>query len=312
MMKIVLATDNNYVQHCAITISSILKNNSDVTIYILTECLSDECKSILQDEVQAYDSKIEFVMVEKSIIDSLPMPSHSYLSHISRATYYRLLLPNIISSDVDKVIYLDCDLIVNGSLNELWNINIEHYAIAACKQIGGGRDGRRLGIPKKYGYFNAGVLLVNVQYWREHDVSKSLVDYLFTHSETVVFHDQDALNAVLYDQCFHLNQRWNMNYATYSKQFLSLKPNDNSDDDYMKEICEAKEYQQKPSILHYSARIKPWDWKCTHPLASLYYDYAEYSVHYKHLRKPSVVVAVIAHVREYVVNLLVKVKHFKI
>lgn len=81
---------------------------------------------------------------------------------------------------------------------------------------------------------------------------------------------------------------------------------------YMKEICEAKEYQQKPSILHYSARIKPWDWKCTHPLASLYYDYAEYSVHYKHLRKPSVVVAVIAHVREYVVNLLVKVKHFKI
>lgn len=137
-MNIVLATDNNYVQHCAITISSILRNNSDVTIYVLTEDLFENNKKILCDEVDAYNGKIEFVMVNKDIIDSLPMPSHVYLAHISRATYYRLLLPSIIPIDVDKVIYLDCDLIVNHSLDELWNIDLDRYAIAACKQIGGG------------------------------------------------------------------------------------------------------------------------------------------------------------------------------
>lgn len=309
-MNIVLATDNNYVQHCAITISSILRNNSDVTIYVLTEDLSNKNKKILCDEADAYDGKIEFVMVNKDIIDSLPMPSHAYLAHISRATYYRLLLPNIIPLNVNKVIYLDCDLIVNHSLEELWNIEIGKYAIAACKQIGGGRDGNRLGIPIEYGYFNAGVLLINVQYWREHEISKALIAFLFKHSDIVVFHDQDALNVVLYDQCYYLHQRWNMNYATYSNQFLSMQKDDLGYD-YAKEIREALEYQEQPSILHYSARIKPWNWKCTHPLVGLYYEYAKYTVHYNSLRKPSPLVRFIAYCREKTINLLVRMKHVK-
>lgn len=307
-MNIVLATDNNYVQHCAITISSILRNNSNVTIYVLTEDLLVSNKKILRDEVRACNARIEFVMVNKEIIDSLPMPSHSYLAHISRATYYRLLLPSILPLDVDKVIYLDCDLIVNHSLDDLWNTDIDNYAIAACKQIGGGRDGDRLGIPIEYGYFNAGVLLINVEYWREHEISKALIDFLFTHSDIVVFHDQDALNVVLHDQCYHLHQRWNMNYATYSKQFLSV-PKDDLGYDYAKEIGEAIDFQECPSILHYSARIKPWSWKCTHPLVHLYYDYAKYSVHYKNLRQPCSLVRFVAMCREKLINLLVKIKH---
>lgn len=309
-MNIVLATDNNYVQHCAITISSILRNNSDVTIYVLTEDLFENNKKILCDEVDAYNGKIEIVMVNKDIIDSLPMPSHVYLAHISRATYYRLLLPSIIPIDVDKVIYLDCDLIVNHSLDELWNIDLDRYAIAACKQIGGGRDGNRLGIPMEYGYFNAGVLLINVQYWREHEISKALIGFLFAHSDIVVFHDQDALNVVLYDQCYYLHQRWNMNYATYSNQFLSIQKDDLGYD-YAKEINEAIGFQKKPSILHYSARIKPWNWKCTHPLVNLYYDYAKYTVHYKHLHKPHFFIRFAAYVRENLLNFLVKIKHIK-
>lgn len=310
-MNIVLSTDNNYVQHCAITISSILKNNKDVIIYILTEDLSEDNKQILSDEVNALSGKIRFVLVDKSIIDALPMPSHSYLSHISRATYYRLLLPNIIPQDIDKVIYLDCDLIVNSSLDDLWNIDIEQYAIAASKQIGGGRDGKRLGIPKEYGYFNAGVLLINVNYWRSHNVSKALIDYLHSHSETVVFHDQDALNAVLHDKCLYLHQRWNMNYATYSKQFLSMTKKDETDYDYSNEIREAMEYQSHPSILHYSARIKPWDWRCTHPMRDLYYAYAQNTVHFRHVRKPSMIISIIAHLREDIWTILVAIKHLK-
>ena len=89
--NIVLATENNYVQHCAVTIASILKNNSNVSIYVLTEDLSEYNKKILSDEVARFRSELHFVHIEKEIIDSLPMPSHAFLSHISRATYNRLL-----------------------------------------------------------------------------------------------------------------------------------------------------------------------------------------------------------------------------
>lgn len=303
-INIVLATDNNYVQHCAVTIASILKNNSNVSIYVLTEDLSEYNKKILYDEVARFRSELHFVHIEKEIIDSLPMPSHAFLSHISRATYYRLLLPNIISSDVDKVLYLDCDLVVNTSIYDLWGVDLECYALAACKQIGGLRDACRLGIPQRYGYFNAGVLLINIAYWRQHNISEQLIDYLFNNGDKVVFHDQDALNAVLFEKCLYLHQQWNMNFATYSNEFLKLE------EDYSQEISEAKCYQQNPSILHYSARIKPWDWKCTHPMIDLYYDYAKLTQHYNGLKYPSIFIKFLAKLRERSIKYLVRVKSF--
>lgn len=302
-MNIVLATDNNYVQHCTITITSILKNNSDVNIIILTEDLTEENKRILREEVDIHNAKIDFILVDTGIIDKLPMPSHACLSHISRATYYRLLLPNLISAKIEKVIYLDCDLLVHSNLQELWNLNIENHAIGACKQIGGNRDAYRLGIPKEYGYFNAGVLLINVKYWRDNNISNSLITFLTENIERVVFHDQDALNAVLYDKCLHLHQRWNMNYATYYKEYLAQK------EEYLKEIEEALDYQNNPSILHYSARKKPWNWQCTHPLQKLYYDYAKQTQHFNTIQYPSIFVRCAANLREKTISMLVKIKH---
>ena len=95
-----------------------------------------------------------------------------------------------------------------------------------------------------------------------------------------------------------------MNFATYSNEFLKLE------EDYSQEICEAKCYQQNPSILHYSARIKPWDWKCTHPMIDLYYDYAKLTQHYNGLKYPSIFIKFLAKLRERSIKYLVRVKSF--
>ena len=120
------------------------------------------------------------------------------------------LLPDLLSEDVHKAIYLDCDMIINHSIEELWNIDLTGYAIAAVKQIGFGYEAERLGYPIKYGYFNAGMNVLNLDYFREHNVSQQLIDYIAENSNLIKFHDQDALNGVLYDKTVHVMPQWNM------------------------------------------------------------------------------------------------------
>jgi len=154
-MVIVCSTDDKFVQHCTIMLVSLLSNNKNVEIYILTEYLTLKSIKILEDEVSQYNGKLHLMNINSSVIDKFPMPKGSNLSHISRATYYRLLIPDILPDSIDKILYLDCDIIVNASIDNLWNVNLEGYAIAAVKQIGYGFEAERLRYPIKYGYFNA-------------------------------------------------------------------------------------------------------------------------------------------------------------
>ena len=218
-MVIVCATDNNFVQHCCIMLVSLLKNNNNVVIYILQEDLDEKNINIISSEVKNQNGIVHFCNIDRLVIDNLPMPKKVNLSHISRATYYRLLMPDLLPSDLEKVIYLDCDIIVNQSIYDLWNTDISNVAIAAVPQIGSGYEAERLGYPLGYGYFNAGVTIVNLKYWREHRIALKLINYLSDNCNTIIYHDQDALNAILYDQCFHLLPKWNLTSMYYSFLF---------------------------------------------------------------------------------------------
>lgn len=284
-MNIVCATDDNFVQHCSIMLVSLLVNNTDVNIYVLTEGLKPENQRILTKEVERYCGKIHMCLVDSDIVEKFPMPKTEGLKHISRATYYRLLISDLLPNDVHKVIYLDCDIIVNGSLQPLWNIDITNYAIAASKQIGSGYEALRLGYPIKYGYFNAGVSIINLDYFRDYNINRELIQYINDNYSKIIYHDQDTLNAVLYDKCLHIMPQWNMTSIVYSYGL-----NNRGDRqagkivcDYYKEKENAKIYKKTPIVLHYVSHPKPWQKGCTHPLYRLYYEYAKQTIHYRNI-----------------------------
>lgn len=77
-MNIVLSTDNNFVQHCAVTMVSILENNKDVSFFIITDGLTDSNSLILSELAKKYDSSLQFLLVDKSIVSRLPMPDNSW------------------------------------------------------------------------------------------------------------------------------------------------------------------------------------------------------------------------------------------
>ena len=285
-MTIVCATDDNFVQHCCVMLVSLLSNNSDVTIYVLTEGLQPENEQVIKDEVAAKGGIVYFRNVDPAIIDRFPMPAGVELAHISRATYYRLLIADLLPREVEKVLYLDCDIVVNGAIAELWRTPMDNYALAAIPQVGFGNEAVRLGYPIAYGYFNAGVTLMNLRYFREQDVTRRLMEYIASHYHDIKYHDQDTLNAVLYKETLHLMPQWNMTSNIYAPGYRGLADWQDGHvvNDYSTQKANALRHKRHPIVLHFVSKPKPWNHGCTHPLAMLYYRYARLTTHFSHIR----------------------------
>lgn len=272
-MNIVLATDNNFIQHCCVTITSILCNNKDVDIFIITEGLSAENENVLKTQTEKYGGRFHIALVDKKVIAKLPMPKTAAM-HISPATYYRLFVAELLPESVDKLIYLDCDIIVRGSLEEYWNIDIEGKPLAAVYQRNSwatntykGRISSyvRLDMKDAVGYFNAGSLLINLKYWREQDVQNKLLSFMETHYDRIISHDQDILNGCFYKQVLPISSIWNcrlpMKAEYYGDKYLS------KDD--------IKMITQSAIVIHFVNRPKPWEYACNHPYAKEYYKYLD-------------------------------------
>lgn len=288
-MVLVCATDDNFVQHCCVMLVSVLLNNDDVTVYVLTEGLLPENERIISDEVAARGGTVHFCVVDPTVIDRFPMPSGAELAHISRATYYRLLIPELLPREVGKVLYLDCDIVVNHSIAALWDTDLTGHALAAVPSVGFGCEAARLGYPMEHCYFNAGVTLINVDYFRRHDVSRRLMEYIASNYDHIKYHDQDTLNAVLHDQYLHLEAQWNMTPDVYDSDYPQHvdRVDGRVVNDYAADKRNALAHKADPAIVHFASHPKPWQRNCVHPLYHLYYDYARQTLYYSHLRPQS-------------------------
>lgn len=265
-MNIVLASDNHFVQHCCVTMTSILQHNKDVVFYLFTEGLSVYNVDLLTRHVEQFGGKLNVCVMDSSIVENFPMPKQS-ATHITVATYYRLLAELALPRDVDRLIYLDCDIVVRGDLAELYNTNIDDCAIAAVYQHNewglANRTFERLDIPLEFGYFNAGVMLVNLNYWRKNNVTNRLLNYIKEYGNRIRAHDQDTLNAVLYKETKALDYKWN-----FLPIFLdSLSLTFPSKVDYS--------IKQEPIIIHFVNRPKPWEFYSNHPYTSEYFEYLD-------------------------------------
>lgn len=284
-MNIVCATDDNFVQHCCIMLVSLLCNNKGVDIFVMTEGLKEENYRIIEDEVSAKDGHVHFCIVDNSLIENMPLSKVEGLNHISRATYYRLLIADILPKEVDCVLYLDCDIVVNDSLEDFWNIDMTNKAIAAVPQIGAGYECERLGYPIEDGYFNAGVTLMNLDYCRSHNVTEEMLSYVEQNYDRLRYNDQDVLNGVLHDRCVHMLPQWNMTSACYVYELNKRgdKRQGRVINDYKAEKKNIDERSKNPCIVHYVSRPKPWNNNCVNPLYHLYYKYAKCTLHFNHL-----------------------------
>ncbi len=131
----------------------------------------------------------------------------------------------------------------------LWNTDISQYAIGCVKDMDENPNLNRIDYDRSFGYFNAGVLLINLQYWRTYRLQDAFLKCMKECGVKLIYHDQDVLNFVLYDKKLWLPLKYNVQNGFLFKsryQLFSCKS------DY-----ELKEAQNHPAIIHYTLS-KPW------------------------------------------------------
>ena len=182
------------------------------------------------------------------------------------ATYYRCILAEILPNDIDRLLYLDCDIVILGSIKSYWLTTLDGIGVAAVEDIGCKEEGRYeiLKYPMEDSYFNAGVLMINLKYWREHHVGSACIEYYHKYPERILFNDQDLLNSILHKDKVLVNLYWNVQDGFYR----------NPKQMNQEWIEKFGEVLKNPIILHYTNR-KPWDYDSQHPLRNEYFKYLD-------------------------------------
>lgn len=271
---VVCATDENYAIPTMTMIKSIECNTKEkINIVILDGGMTENTKKRFVNNFM--DSLIDIIMYT---IDNSILPNLKTSERMPIVTYYRLLIPDILYQ-FEKVLYLDSDIIVLGDISNLFRIDLGDKALGAVHEMNkkalyvsfmwGIKPCKELGIPLKSHYFNAGVLLMNLKKWREENISKKIFEYFENYEKYVYFHDQDGLNAVLWNDWLELPPTWNVMTALYeAKDWKESSFNQNT----YEEVLENAE------LIHYinCSMWKPWMAKSTHPRKQEYKKYNSY------------------------------------
>lgn len=269
-INIVACTDGWFVMPTGVMICSVCMNNPDVDIVfhvIINSDVTPKQKKDLEKVVYPFEGKtIIFYSPNQQMLCFGFPPAITPL--ITKTSYYRLYVAELLPLEIEKVLYLDVDIIVRHSLLPLWNIDISHYAVAAAPDIFSDVTEvySRLQIPQNLCYFNTGVLLINLRYWRENSVSNLFQTWILKHTNAIRYADQDVLNAVLKEKILLIPLKFNLMHGFLWKQAYY---------DYNKYEKEVLEARRDPIIVHFSGE-KPWDvyWvDPPHPFVSTFKKY---------------------------------------
>lgn len=250
-----LCFNDRYVPYACVTIKSIVEamhKDDNVYIHLLTNGeLSDRSRKninrsaksasrIDQVNVRFYDIKedTEIAMLPETVIQIWGITA-----------WYRVLLPRLLSINIHRVLYLDCDVIVNTPLDELFTMDISNTSLGGCVDVILNYDDsvyKRLQYNKSKGYICSGILLLNLDYWRQNNLEKQLLNYAIKNVSKLKFFDQDTINYVCRDSKIILPPKYGVmtQYFTY-KAFLK------------EHTGEIREMMESPAIIHY-AGFQPW------------------------------------------------------
>ena len=255
-MDIVLCTDNRYVMPTGVLMYSIGVNNDvPVNYHILVgHGFAEEGRFALEKVAKASDSRCHFCEINEFVTRDLPFDRDGMPKHVSIATYYRLFLTEVLPQNLHKILYLDGDMIVRHSLSDLWNYDLDGCPLGAVHDMAEPLNAQRLGIEN---YFNAGTLLINLDFWREHHCLSKFYDFLAQRGNEIVLHDQDVLNVVFDGQV-----RWLPLTYNFQNGFILAQPHKQYNPLLQGEIDACK---NNPAIIHYTIYNKPWNVACFHP-----------------------------------------------
>ena len=280
-MNVVYSSSDSYAEICGISIVSLLENNKseeNIDIYIIDNDISELNKSKLEKTANKYARTLYFIdKIDLNLITN----TNVYTGRWNIGTFFRLYLSSLLPNTVDRVLYIDCDMIIRKSLNEVYNLDIGNCLVAGVDDCRS--DLYRDDIGCKHGsvYINNGFMLINLKKWREERIEDKFTEFISSRNGDCTYMDQAPLNGILgpENKIYELDAKYNSQRIFFDfsyKQLLRLrKPNHHlSEVSYDEAITD-------PIIVHFTPTFitgtRPWQKKDKHKFRDEYLQYKEIS-----------------------------------
>ena len=270
-MNILFSSDDNYARHLGVALLSLLihnKRSPKILIYVVDNNICSDNILKLEQITSSFENAKMILIPFKKWSDRLHL---NMAWPISLSSYARLFVAEMLPLSVDRLLYLDCDMLVNDDISDLWNTDLGHNIIGAIQDRVPAKVKISIGLDSNDCYFNAGMLLIDLKKWRNVDMSKKCLSFIESHHGEVVHHDQGVLNGVLKGHWLRLPLKFNVMTIHYmmSQPKIQKYFKDESSFYGNEEISFSK---ANPTILHFTPSFTshPWERNCKHPLRSLY------------------------------------------
>lgn len=264
MKKNILVNINKgYIVHFLTMLNSLATNNpqSEFDVYVLHSDLQEEDKQNILTKVKVNINLI-YIYMDNSLFKGAPK-----VERYPYEIYYRIFAPIMLPESVERILYLDSDLIVHKNIDELYNMNFEGNLFIACTQIRGFMqwfNRVRMGVNKKHFYMNTGVMVMNIKELKNEIKPEEIFNFIKKNGWRMYLYDQDVLFKFFGDRIKLIDPKLYNLSDRYITFYNMRRPKHKIDADWV---------ANNNVIVHYLGRNKPWKDKYKGILAKYYFEY---------------------------------------
>lgn len=268
-MNVVFASSDLYSRLALVTIKTLLMNNEDadsINIYYIGYKITKKSQCDLKALVAEYKRSIVFLTLPIEF-DTLTGSNRN-----GQTVFSYCFFQDILPANIDKVLLLEGDTIVTGSLKEFYETDISDYYIAAADDLQSKWYKRKLGMRDNSPYVNCGVVLYNLKKWREDNITEKIMSILKTGKHMLFYDVQDIINCVVEGYVKIFPPRFNCTTAIFLfnyKNMLRYR--------HPSTCCTIEEFEEgrnKPTVVHFTKnqviQPRPWIDCCSHPFKDYY------------------------------------------
>lgn len=267
-MNILTTLNSRYIGPLTVMLNSLLCSNPDAhfAVYVAHSSLEKEDFDFLSSRIDLSKCEINRIRVDDAAFENAPVTGR-----YPREMYYRIFATRYLPQHLDRILYLDPDIVVINSIEKLYNIDFGEYLFAAASHIKEPLlkiNEIRLNMPENGNYINSGVLMMNLKLLRSAQNEKEVYDYIHNFKYRLLYPDQDVLSGIYGDRILPLDPMI-YNLSDMYLLLYNLNPKNFSD------RKDADWVRKNAVIIHYCGRNKPWKSDYKGELGKFYLDFAQ-------------------------------------
>lgn len=266
-MELLVSLDQNYLPQLRVMLTSLTCNDPGVRcrVWLLHSGIPQDKLDTLAHSLERLGHRLEPVLVDESLFGAAPVTDR-----YPQEMYYRLLAAQLLPETLDRVLYLDPDILVINSLQPLWNLHLGDDLFAAASHVSTGgmvaNEVNKIRLGTETDYYNSGVLLIDLARCRREVDPQQVFAYVAQHQSELFLPDQDVLNALYGSRILPVEDLvWNYDPRNYSE--YKLRSHNKANTNWV---------IQNTAVLHFCGRDKPWKKGYRRRFGVLY-------LHYMHL-----------------------------